>query len=160
MVSAWISLLVREQLWLSYQVLQDLVLAFAVLPGDNEVEPNPDPDDDSRKLPGDGADGGIPSRFLAPFFVGWQREVVLRRISTNRRNVYDGYYVPPQSGQTSSERKKPRSMNAKALYLATFPSRDLSIENFCYKQGLQIGKKSGAPEFRNRSMTHLNSDRR
>ena len=94
MVSAWISLLVREQLWLSYQVLQDLVLAFAVLPGDNEVEPNPDPDDDSRKLPGDGADGGIPSRFLAPFFVGWQREVVLRRISTNRRNVYDGYYVP------------------------------------------------------------------
>ena len=81
-------------------------MVFVVPPDDFSTQIDPDPGDRRCKLPNIGADGVIEPRFLAPFFIEWKREVVLRRTGVNGRRIYDVYYIPPTLGKTQAERKK------------------------------------------------------
>ena len=79
-VSAWVSLLIQGEVLFDYQTLIDLGLVQASPPSENPAvakffpEPEPDSKDvennDPGKLPGDGANDGIPSEFLTPFHYG------------------------------------------------------------------------------------------
>jgi hypothetical protein len=90
-VVAWVSPTIKRKLWVSFHVQRDLGMVFVVPPEDFSTPIDPEPGDRRCKLPGIGADSGVEPRFMAPFFMEWKREAVLRQTG----NIYDVYYIPP-----------------------------------------------------------------
>ena len=140
-VVAWVSPTIKRKLWVSFHVQRDLGMVFVVPPEDFSTPIDPEPGDRRCKLLGIGADSGVEPRFMAPFFMEWKREAVLRQTG----NIYDVYYIPPQSGTTRVERKKSQSVNELRQYLEDFPSGDLTEHNLSF-QKVPLGLNNEAYE--------------